>query len=47
MASFVGLQGSIVVGGLLVVGLTVLAGLLVPRFAAYDTRHPEPTPQPT
>jgi MFS family permease len=44
MASVVGLQASIVVGGLAVIGLTVLAGLLVPRFAAYDTRHPVAEP---
>ena len=30
--------------GLAVIGLTVLAGLLVPRFAAYDTRHPVAEP---
>jgi hypothetical protein len=44
MASLVGLQSSIVIGGLAVIGLTVLAGLVVPRFAAYDTRHPVPEP---
>ncbi|MDP9182246.1 MAG: MFS transporter [Actinomycetota bacterium] len=40
MASLFGLQASVVVGGLLVVGLTVLAAVLVPRFLAYDTREP-------
>ena len=42
MASWLGLQEAIVVGGLLVIGLTVLVALLVPRFVAYDSRHPEP-----
>ena len=42
MASLTGLQGSVVVGGLLVIALTVLAAVLVPRFAAYDSRDPEP-----
>jgi MFS family permease len=42
MASLWGLEASVVVGGLLVIGLTLLAALLVPRFLAYDTRHPEP-----
>jgi MFS family permease len=44
MASLWGLQTSVVVGGLLVIGLTLLAALLVPRFAAYDTRHAQLTP---
>jgi MFS family permease len=39
MASLFGVQTSVVVGGLLVIGLTVLAGVLVPAFAAYDSRH--------
>ncbi|MCW2598843.1 MAG: transporter [Frankiales bacterium] len=42
MASWFGLQGSVIVGGLLVVALTLLVAALVPRFAAYDSRHPEP-----
>ena len=42
MASLFGLQASVVVGGLLVIGLTLLAAVLVPRFVAYDTRHPDP-----
>lgn len=42
MASWVGLQGSVVVGGLLVIGLTLLVAVLVPRFAGYDSRHPDP-----
>jgi hypothetical protein len=44
MASLFGVQASVVVGGLLVVALTLLAALLVPRFAAYDTRDPTPLP---
>lgn len=40
MASWFGLQGSVVVGGLLVIVLTVLVAVLVPRFAAYDARAP-------
>ncbi len=41
-ASWLGLQESVVLGGLLVIGLTVLVAVLVPRFVAYDSRHPEP-----
>jgi hypothetical protein len=41
MASMFGVQTSIVAGGLLVIGLTVLVAVLVPRFTRYDTRHPE------
>jgi len=40
MASWLGLQQSVVVGGVLVIVLTVLVGVLVPRFAAYDSREP-------
>ncbi|MGB8649182.1 MAG: MFS transporter [Mycobacteriales bacterium] len=42
MASLMGLRASVVVGGLLVIGLTVLVGVLVPRFASYDARTPHP-----
>jgi MFS family permease len=42
MAAWLGLHASVVVGGLLVIGLTGLVAVLVPRFAAYDSRHPEP-----
>ncbi len=40
-ASWFGLQEAVVVGGILVVGLTLLVAALVPRFVAYDARHPE------
>jgi MFS family permease len=40
-ASWFGLQEAVVLGGVLVIVLTVLVGLAVPRFAAYDSRHPE------
>lgn len=39
MASWLGVQESIVIGGVLVVALTLLVAVLVPRFAAYDTRE--------
>lgn len=41
MASWLGLHESVVIGGLLVIGLTVLVAVVVPRFAAYDARHPD------
>lgn len=41
MASWLGLRESVVIGGVVVIVLTVAVGLLVPRFAAYDSRHPE------
>jgi MFS family permease len=39
-ASWFGLQEAVVIGGVLVIGLTVLVALMVPRFLAYDSRHP-------
>jgi MFS family permease len=42
MATWFGVQASVVVGGLLVVALTLLAALLWPRFARYDTRDEAP-----
>ena len=39
MASWLGVQQSVWIGGLLVIGLTVVVAVLVPRFAAYDSRH--------
>ena len=41
-ASWLGLQGSVLLGGALVIVLTVLVAAVVPRFLAYDSRHPEP-----
>ncbi len=41
-ATLVGLQGSVVAGGLTVIGLTLLLALLVPRFTTYDARRPHP-----
>ena len=41
-ASWFGLQEAVVIGGILVIGLTLLVAALVPRFLAYDSRHPEP-----
>lgn len=41
MASWLSLQESIVIGGVLVIVLTVVVGILVPSFARYDSRHPE------
>jgi MFS family permease len=38
-AELVGLQGSVVAGGLAVVGLTAAIGAAVPRFRRYDTRE--------
>ncbi len=40
-ASWFGLQEAVVIGGVLVIGLTALVAALVPRFVAYDSRHPE------
>ena len=40
--SLVGLQGSVVAGGLACVGLTLAIGALVPRFRSYDARDPQP-----
>ena len=40
-ASLVGLQGSVIAGGLTVIALTVAAALLAPRFAKYDVRDPQ------
>ena len=39
-ASWFGLQESVVIGGVLVIALTLLVVALVPRFLAYDSRHP-------
>jgi MFS family permease len=39
-ASWFGLQESVVLGGVLVIALTVLVVALVPRFLGYDSRHP-------
>ncbi len=39
MASWLGVRESVVIGGVLVVVLTLLIAVLVPRFAAYDTRE--------
>jgi MFS family permease len=40
MASWLGLQESVVIGGVLVIVLTLVVAALVPRFVAYDSRHP-------
>ena len=40
-ASVMGLQDAVVVGGVLVIVLTLVVTVLVPRFAAYDSRRPE------
>jgi MFS family permease len=42
MASWLGLRESVVVGGVLVVALTLLCAVLVPRFTRYDTRAEAP-----
>ena len=39
-ASWLGLREAVWVGGLLVIGLTLLVAFMVPRFLAYDSRHP-------
>jgi MFS family permease len=39
-ASWFGLQQAVVVGGVLVIVLTVVVALMVPRFLAYDSRSP-------
>ena len=39
-ASWFGLQESVVLGGVLVIALTLLVVLAVPRFLTYDSRHP-------
>ena len=41
-ASLFGLQEAVVMGGVLVIVLTVLVAALVPRFVAYDSRNPHP-----
>jgi MFS family permease len=41
-ASWFGLRPAVVIGGLLVIALTLLVAVVVPRFLAYDSRHPEP-----
>lgn len=40
-ASWFGLQEAVVLGGILVICLTLVVAVVVPRFAAYDSRHPE------
>ena len=40
-ASWFGLHEAVVLGGVLVIVLTLLVALAVPRFLAYDSRHPE------
>jgi len=44
MADLFGVQASVVVGGLLVVALTLVVALAFPRFVRYDTRNPAPLP---
>ena len=39
-ASWFGLQEAVVVGGILVMALTLVVAAAVPRFVAYDSRHP-------
>ena len=39
-ATLVGLRGSVLAGGLTVIGLTVLVAAVVPKLLAYDSRHP-------
>ena len=41
-AALVGLQGSVVAGGLACVGLTLAVAACVPRFLRYDARDPQP-----
>ncbi|MCW2543976.1 MAG: transporter [Frankiales bacterium] len=41
-ASLFGLQDAVVMGGVLVIVLTLLVAALVPRFVAYDSRNPHP-----
>jgi hypothetical protein len=36
------LRPAVVIGGLLVIALTLLVAVVVPRFLAYDSRHPQP-----
>jgi hypothetical protein len=40
-ASWFGLQEAVVIGGVLVIVLTLLVVAVVPRFLAYDSRHPD------
>lgn len=40
-AAWFGLQEAVVIGGILVIALTVLVMAVVPKFLAYDSRHPE------
>ncbi|MGZ6823822.1 MAG: MFS transporter [Blastococcus sp.] len=40
-AALIGLRPAVVTGGVLVIVLTLAVGLMVPRFVAYDSRHPE------
>ena len=40
-ASWFGLQEAVVIGGVLVIGLTLLVAAVVPRFVAYDSRPTE------
>ncbi len=41
MGAWLGVQQSVVIGGVLVMVLTLLVAALVPAFLAYDSRHPE------
>jgi len=45
MASWLGVQESVWVGGLLVVALTLVAAVAVPRFTRYDSREHAASPQ--
>ncbi len=40
-ASWFGLQEAVVIGGVLVIALTLVVAALAPRFVAYDAREPE------
>jgi len=42
MAAWLGVRQSVVVGGVLVIVLTLVVAALAPRFVAYDSRRPHP-----
>jgi MFS family permease len=46
MADWLGVQPAVWIGGLLVIVLTLLVAVLVPRFTAYDVRQHAPTEVP-
>ncbi|HUR52075.1 MAG TPA: MFS transporter [Mycobacteriales bacterium] len=46
MASWLGVQESVWVGGLLVIGLTLAIAAFAPRFVRYDVRHHAPASPP-